>query len=112
VPHASHSADTGAGQRGAKCQPSGFLSERSNRIPSLMVDLSPCREFGRLTCEYERSLRVWAQYVFPPRNEREAPLLRHEAQRERDNAAMRLNDHQQTCPVCIWNIHRSPGKHR
>jgi hypothetical protein len=80
-----------------------------------MADLFPCGEFHKLKGEYERSLRVWALYMFPAHDEaREAPeqlaQLRYEAQLERNVAAMRLSDHQQTCPVCIWNNQNSVAK--
>jgi hypothetical protein len=59
--------------------------------------------------------RVWAHYMFPTRDEaREAPeqiaQLRYDAQLDRNVAAMRLTDHQQTCPVCIWQNHNSVAK--
>jgi len=80
-----------------------------------MVDSFPCGEFHKLKFQYERSLRVWAHYMFPTRDEpREAPeqiaQLRYDAQLERNLAALRLSDHQQTCPVCIWHNHNSAAK--
>jgi hypothetical protein len=80
-----------------------------------MVNSFPCAEFRNLKIQYERSLRVWAHYMFPARDEaREAPeqiaQLRYEAQLERNVAAMRLSDHQQTYPVCIWHNHNSVAK--
>jgi hypothetical protein len=85
------------------------------RIPSGMADSFPCAEFRNLKIQYERSLRVWAHYTFPTRDEAsEAPVdtaqLRYEAQLDRNVAAMRLTDHQQTCPVCIWNNQHSVAK--
>jgi hypothetical protein len=101
---------------GAKCQISCECSIKYGRIPSCMVDSFRCGEFHKLKFQYERSLRVWVHYVFPTHDEpREAPEqivhLRHEAQLERNVAAMRLTDHQQTCPVCIWHNHNSVTKH-
>jgi hypothetical protein len=74
-----------------------------------------CGEFRNLKWQYERSLLVWAHYMFSAHDEaREAPeqiaQLRYEAQLDRNVAAMRLTDHQQTCPVCIWNNHNSVAK--
>jgi hypothetical protein len=74
-----------------------------------------CGESRKLKWQYERSLRVWAHYMFPAHDEaREAPeqiaQLRYEARLDRNVAAMRLTDHQQTCPVCIWNNHNSVAK--
>ena len=80
-----------------------------------MVDSFRCGEFHKLKFQYERSLRVWAHYTFPTRDEaREAPeqiaQLRYDAQLERNVAAMRLSDHQQTCPVCILHNQHSVAK--
>jgi hypothetical protein len=80
-----------------------------------MVDSFRCGEFHKLKSQYERSLRVWAHYMFPTRDEaREASekiaQLRYDAQLERNVAAMRLSDHQHTCPVCIWYNHNSAAK--
>jgi hypothetical protein len=84
-------------------------------IPSRMADPFPCGEFHKLKGEYDRSLRVWAHYMFPAGDEvRKAPeqiaQLRYEAQLDRNVAAMRLTDHQQTCSVCIWNNQNSVAK--
>jgi hypothetical protein len=92
-----------------------WLELKPLRIPSCMADPSPCGEFHKLKREYERSLRVWAHYMFPTRDEvREVPeqiaQLRYEAQLERNVAAMRLSDHEHTCPVCIWHNHNSLAK--
>ena len=80
-----------------------------------MADPFPCAEFRNLKIQYERSLRVWAHYMFPtPDEAREAPerfaQLRYDAQLERNVAAKRLSDHQQTCPVCTWHKHNSIAK--
>jgi hypothetical protein len=80
-----------------------------------MADPFPCAEFRNLKIQYERSLRVWAHYMFPAGDEvRKAPehtaQLRYEAQLDRNVAATRLTDHQQTCPVCIWNNQHSVAK--
>jgi hypothetical protein len=85
------------------------------RIPSRKADPFPCGEFHKLKGEYDRSLRVWAHYMFPAGDEvRKAPeqiaQLRYEAQLDRNVAAMRLTDHQQTCSVCIWNNQNSVAK--
>jgi hypothetical protein len=80
-----------------------------------MADSFRCGEFHKLKFQYERSLRVWAHYTFPTRDEaRERPeqiaQLRYEAQLERNVAAIRLSEHQTTCPVCIWQKHNSVAK--
>jgi hypothetical protein len=92
-----------------------WLELKPLRIPSRMVDSFRCGEFHKLKFQYERSLRVWAHYTFPTRDEaREAPeqiaQLRYDAQLERNVAAKRLSDHQQTCPICTWHKHNSIAK--
>jgi hypothetical protein len=79
------------------------------------VDSFRCGEFHKLKFQYERSLRVWTHYMFSARDEVcEAPeqiaQLRYEAQLDRNVAAMRLSDHQQTCLVCIWHNHNFAAK--
>lgn len=74
-----------------------------------------CAEFQKLRFQYERSLRIWAHYMFPARDEvLEAPeqlvQVRYEAQLERNVAAMRLSYHQETCLVCIWHKQNSVAK--
>jgi hypothetical protein len=80
-----------------------------------MADPFPCWEFHRLKSEHERSLRVWAHYMFPAGDaaceaSEQIDQLRYEARLERDVAAMRLSEHQQTCPACIWNNKNSVAK--
>jgi hypothetical protein len=92
-----------------------WLELKPLRLPSCMVDSFRCGEFQKLKFQYERSLRVWAHYMFPTRDEaREAPeqidQLRYEAQLGRNVAALRLSDHQQTCPICIWHNHNNIAK--
>jgi hypothetical protein len=78
-----------------------------------MPDAVPCPEYISLRWEYEAALQRWGDLLLAQHAEpadahfKRAVELRRDAADERDAANKRMEDHKQSCPVCLNLNNRS-----